>query len=288
MNTEPQSSRYSLAAAEVLASEQSVLRLITRNTPLPELLVEVCRRAEALLGDGASCTILLLDTDGVHVHVGAAPSLPGRYSAAIEGASIGPAAGSCGTAMYLRRMVVVEDIETDPLGPTTGPSHCRWACARAGRCRSSTKRASCSARSPSITARRAGRATRKPNCCATSATASASRCQDRIARQLARSEEHHRLVVNSLNEGIVVVSRDGVVVASNPSANRMMRVKGDLVGRRLSTVILRKLHEDGTPIAPDEWPSRRALETATPMLGYTVGFGRTATSSGCAATRCRS
>ena len=158
-------------------------------------------------------------------------------------------------------------------GPTTGPSHCRWACARAGRCRSSTKRASCSARSPSITARRAGRATRKPNCCATSATASASRCTDRIARQLARSEEHHRLVVNSLNEGIVVVSRDGVVVASNPSANRMMRVKGDLVGRRLSTVILRKLHEDGTPIAPDEWPSRRALETATPMLGYTVGFG---------------
>ncbi|MFP3562030.1 bifunctional diguanylate cyclase/phosphodiesterase, partial [Paraburkholderia sp. SIMBA_049] len=80
-----------------LASEQSVLRLITRNTPLPELLVEVCRRAEALLGEGASCTILLLDADGVHVHVGAAPSLPAQYSAAIEGATIGPAAGSCGT-----------------------------------------------------------------------------------------------------------------------------------------------------------------------------------------------
>ncbi|OXH86086.1 hypothetical protein CA831_25145, partial [Burkholderia multivorans] len=32
--------------------------------------------------------------------------------------------------------------------------------------------------------------------------------QDRIAQQLARSEEHHRLVVNSLNEGILVVSRD--------------------------------------------------------------------------------
>ena len=175
LNTEPQSSRYSLAAAEVLASEQSVLRLITRNTPLPELLVEVCRRAEALLGDGASCTILLLDTDGVHVHVGAAPSLPGRYSAAIEGASI-----AC------RRLVRHGDVPAPDgrrrrhrnrsPGPTTGPSHCRWACARAGRCRSSTKRASCSARSPSITARRAGRAT-KPNCCATSATASASRCR---------------------------------------------------------------------------------------------------------------
>ena len=50
-------------AEELLASEQSVLRLITRNTPLPELLAEVCRRAEALLGGGGSCTILLVDAD---------------------------------------------------------------------------------------------------------------------------------------------------------------------------------------------------------------------------------
>ncbi|OXH84029.1 hypothetical protein CA831_31690, partial [Burkholderia multivorans] len=88
MNTEPHSARYSRGlAAEVLASEQSVLKLITRNTPLPELLVEVCRRAEALLGKGAACTILLLDEDGVHVRVGAAPSLPAQYGAAIDGAA---------------------------------------------------------------------------------------------------------------------------------------------------------------------------------------------------------
>ncbi|MBA9896907.1 putative bifunctional diguanylate cyclase/phosphodiesterase [Burkholderia cepacia] len=275
MNTEPQSSRYSLGlAAEVLASEQSVLRLITRNTPLPELLVEVCRRAEALLGDGASCTILLLDIDGVHVHVGAAPSLPRQYSAAIEGATIGPVAGSCGTAMYLRRMVVVEDIETDPL----------WADYRAvalplglRACWSVPFLDDAGAVLGAFAVYH--RMPRRPGDEETELLRDIGNSvglavhQDRIARQLARSEEHHRLVVNSLNEGILVVSRDGVVVASNPSANRMMRVKGDLVGRRLSTVILRKLREDGTPIAPDDWPSRRALETATPMLDYTVGFG---------------
>lgn len=275
MNTEPQSSRYSLGlAAEVLASEQSVLRLITRNTPLPELLVEVCRRAEALLGDGASCTILLLDIDGVHVHVGAAPSLPRQYSAAIEGATIGPVAGSCGTAMYLRRMVVVEDIETDPL----------WADYRAvalplglRACWSVPFLDDAGAVLGAFAVYH--RMPRRPSDEETELLRDIGNSvglavhQDRIARQLVRSEEHHRLVVNSLNEGILVVSRDGVVVASNPSANRMMRVKGDLVGRRLSTVILRKLREDGTPIAPDDWPSRRALETATPMLDYTVGFG---------------
>ncbi|MBR8129483.1 putative bifunctional diguanylate cyclase/phosphodiesterase [Burkholderia ambifaria] len=275
MNTEPQSSRYSLGlAAEVLASEQSVLRLITRNTPLPELLAEVCRRAEALLGEGASCTILLLDADGVHVHVGAAPSLPAQYSAAIEGASIGPVAGSCGTAMYERRMIAVEDIETDPL----------WANYRAFALPLGL-RACWSVPFLDETGTVLGafavyhRAPRRPSDTETDLLRDIGNSvglavhQDSIARQLVHSEEHHRLVVNSLNEGILVVSPDGVVIASNPSANRMMRVKGELVGRRLSSVIRYKLREDGTRIAPDEWPSRLAFTTAAPLLDYSVGFG---------------
>ena len=46
---------------------------------------------------------------------GAAPSLPGPYSAAIDGAEIGACAGSCGTAAYLGAAVFVSDIATDPL-----------------------------------------------------------------------------------------------------------------------------------------------------------------------------
>ncbi|PRF38296.1 bifunctional diguanylate cyclase/phosphodiesterase [Burkholderia multivorans] len=275
MNTEPHSARYSLGlAAEVLASEQSVLKLITRNTPLPELLAEVCRRAEALLGKGAACSILLLDEDGVHVRVGAAPSLPAPYSAAIDGAAIGPAAGSCGTAMYTRRMIAVEDIETDPL----------WDAYRSIALPLGL-RACWSVPFEDDTGVVLGafavyyRTSRRPSREETALLLDISNSvglavhQDRIAQQLARSEEHHRLVVNSLNEGILVVSRDGVVIASNPSANRMLRAKGELVGRRMSTVILRKLSEDGTPIAPDRWPSRRALTSGTPVLDYTVGFG---------------
>ena len=60
-------------------------------------------------------SILLLDADGVHVRHGAAPNLPLAYTQAIDGAWIGPAAGSCGTAAFERRPVYVEDIETDPL-----------------------------------------------------------------------------------------------------------------------------------------------------------------------------
>jgi PAS domain S-box-containing protein len=60
-------------------------------------------------------SILLLDADGVHVRHGAAPNLPLAYTQAIDGAWIGPAAGSCGTAAFERRPVYVEDIEADPL-----------------------------------------------------------------------------------------------------------------------------------------------------------------------------
>jgi C4-dicarboxylate-specific signal transduction histidine kinase len=49
------------------------------------------------------------------VRHGAAVSLPQPYTDAINGLSIGPKAGSCGTAMYRKEPVVVTDILQDPL-----------------------------------------------------------------------------------------------------------------------------------------------------------------------------
>ena len=61
------------------------------------------------------CSILLLDADGIHLRHGAAPSLPPEYCDAIDGVTIGPNVGSCGTAAYRREPVIVEDTATDPL-----------------------------------------------------------------------------------------------------------------------------------------------------------------------------
>ena len=60
-------------------------------------------------------SILLASSDGRSLRHGAAPSLPKSYTAAIDGALIGPCAGSCGTAAYRREPVLVSDITTDPL-----------------------------------------------------------------------------------------------------------------------------------------------------------------------------
>jgi two-component system, sensor histidine kinase len=61
------------------------------------------------------CSILLLDETGQHLTLGAGPSLPDDYNAAIEGVAIGPDVGSCGTAAFLNQRVIVEDIQADPL-----------------------------------------------------------------------------------------------------------------------------------------------------------------------------
>ncbi len=60
-------------------------------------------------------SILLLDTDGLHLRHGAGARLPAAYNKAIDGIEIGPEAGSCGTAAHTKQPVYVSDIATDPL-----------------------------------------------------------------------------------------------------------------------------------------------------------------------------
>jgi len=98
----------------LLASETRVMGLIAADAPLAEVLATVCSVFETMRPETLA-SVLLLDADGVHVRHGAAPNLPQAYWAAIEGAPIGPKAGSCGTAAYRRQAVIVVDIDTDPL-----------------------------------------------------------------------------------------------------------------------------------------------------------------------------
>ena len=96
------------------AWEARVLEAISTRQPLQAILEQIARGAEEFT-PRALASILLLDEDGRCLRDGAAPSLPEPYRRAIDGALVGPAAGSCGTAAYRRELVVVTDIEHDPL-----------------------------------------------------------------------------------------------------------------------------------------------------------------------------
>ncbi len=96
------------------AGQSRVLEMIAADAPLPDVLTSLVLLMEGQ-ADGLRCSILLLNRDGKHVRHGAAPNLPEAYVKAVNGAPIGPRNGSCGTAMYTRRPVVVADVMTDPL-----------------------------------------------------------------------------------------------------------------------------------------------------------------------------
>jgi two-component system sensor kinase FixL len=97
-----------------LFDQSRVLEMIAANATLSEVLTSLVLLMEGQ-ADGLRCSILLLARDGKHVRHGAAPHLPEAYVKEVDGAPIGPRNGSCGTAMYLRKQVVVKDVLTDPL-----------------------------------------------------------------------------------------------------------------------------------------------------------------------------
>src|SRR5262245_5971687 len=97
-----------------LEGQLHVLEMIARSASLPAVLEELIRVLEAQV-DGSAGSVLLASDDGKPLIPAAAPSLPETYRKAIDGIAIGPRAGSCGTAAFLRRPVIVTDIASDPL-----------------------------------------------------------------------------------------------------------------------------------------------------------------------------
>jgi PAS domain S-box-containing protein len=95
-------------------AEHRVLEMIAAGAPLGDSLATLALAIEdhspPVMG-----SVLLVDPDGTRVRHGAGPSLPAAFMRGIDGSPIGPRAGSCGTAAFLKRTVIVADIETDPL-----------------------------------------------------------------------------------------------------------------------------------------------------------------------------
>lgn len=98
----------------LLEMEREVMEMIATDEPIGEVLDKVAHNFEVISHD-AICSILLVDEDGKTMRHGAGPSLPKAYCDAIDGESMGPVAGSCGTAAFHKKRVIVEDIASDPL-----------------------------------------------------------------------------------------------------------------------------------------------------------------------------
>ncbi|MGB0134752.1 GAF domain-containing protein, partial [Dokdonella sp.] len=92
---------------------REVLTGIAAQHPVSENL-ELIALLHEELHEGALCSVLLLDSSGELMQIGAAPSLPESYNRVIENTAIGEGQGSCGTAIWSGKRVVVADVATHP------------------------------------------------------------------------------------------------------------------------------------------------------------------------------
>lgn len=91
----------------------TMLELVAKDTSLEKILHNIVLTIENEEPD-TICSILLLDKEGKRLLTGAAPHLPKKYNEGIHGVKIGYGVGSCGTAAFLAKRVIVEDINTHP------------------------------------------------------------------------------------------------------------------------------------------------------------------------------
>lgn len=99
-------------ADALLGVHAEVHELMVREAPLAQVLSALVLGVEQQ-SDGLIGSLLLLDPAGRTLSHGAAPSLPRAYVDALDGTPAGPGAGSCGTAAFHAREVIVVDTERD-------------------------------------------------------------------------------------------------------------------------------------------------------------------------------
>ena len=93
---------------------RAVLEKIARGEPLKVTLTALVHAIENHSSE-MLCSLMLMAEDGKHLNSFVGPRLPAEYTAAVDGVEIGPEAGSCGTAAFLKKPVIVTDVVTDPL-----------------------------------------------------------------------------------------------------------------------------------------------------------------------------
>jgi len=92
---------------------------------------------------------------------------------------------------------------------------------------------------------------------------------------LRRERERFRAVVDSANEGILVYDKDLRIVDANAAAERMIGLPlRRMVGQPGFTSLLPCVREDGTPLRPEDRPTRRTLAGGQALTDIVIGIRR--------------
>ena len=237
----------------VLERENAILEKIASGSSLPLILTEVARMLEDQLPD-FYCSVLLVDE--CVLRVVAAPSLPKGYNAIIDGLEIGPGKGSCGAAAYTGERVFTEDIENDPAWEEHrdrvlpyGLRAC-WSTPIRSTDGSVIGTFAIYSSEPGLPGEEFAVRIRRAERLVSLAVRN-----DTNLRELQRSEEHLRLVLEHVGDALFLHGQDGKILDVNPQACRSLGYsRQELLGRSIRFIdedykqedldeLLRKLNE---------------------------------------------
>ncbi|GGA88943.1 diguanylate cyclase [Neiella marina] len=95
------------------AGRAEVLKFAAQGESIDVILNFLCAKSEEF-NPAMKTSVLALNDDSQTLHPLASVSLPKDYCDALEGVAIGLGVGSCGSAAFSKKRVVVEDINTHP------------------------------------------------------------------------------------------------------------------------------------------------------------------------------
>ncbi|WP_435592491.1 diguanylate cyclase domain-containing protein [Nocardia sp. bgisy118] len=91
-----------------------------------------------------------------------------------------------------------------------------------------------------------------------------------------RAEQHFSAIVSQLEEGVIVISRQGMIESINPAALRIFGCRGgQLVGARFDRLPLRMVDTEGVPLPAIRHPVARTMATGEPVTRFVFGVDGT-------------
>ncbi len=97
----------------LLAAERRTLEMIAGGASLTDVLEDLCDTIDDQAPEIIS-SVLLMDPNGERLWPTAGRRVPEGWVRTITPLPIGPGMGSCGTAAFLKKPVIISDIESDP------------------------------------------------------------------------------------------------------------------------------------------------------------------------------
>jgi PAS domain S-box-containing protein len=100
---------------------------------------------------------------------------------------------------------------------------------------------------------------------------------EETAAQLAVAEERLRGLFETMPQGVVHYAADGSVLGANPAARQILGLSESEMTTWPLATLRRAVHEDGSPLQPEELPLSRALRTGKMVSDVIIGVphGRT-------------